>query len=288
MEFKEFEKEFVETLRARGVSFTQVDTVKRNDQVLHGFAPSTENGISPNFYLEDAFRAFQEGGVTCKDLVDGMLRAFKTTAPLLNSIPTIDRELVLQRAIPTLVNAGLNTKFLKNKPYVEFLDLAIVFCVPIGEVKRGVSFFYVTNALLDHCGIGLEELQRSADENAKTLLAPKCLSLLEVVAGVLPGENPGGCAVPMWVLTEGSGLCGAGVLLDKDFMKSVSKKLNGDFVILPSSVAECIAVPYHKEMVIGDFKNMVSEVNQAELKPSEILSYSVYLYEGSSGKIKIL
>ena len=70
------------------------------------------------------------------------------------------------------------------------------------------------------------------------------------------------------------------MLLYDSFLQQVYEKLGGKFFILPSSIHEVIVMPLASAPPITDSQKMVEQINRSAVKEEEILSDSVYLYDG--------
>lgn len=84
---------------------------------------------------------------------------------------------------------------------------------------------------------------------------------------------------------------GASVILDTDFLKSLSDRLDeSNLCILPSSVHEAIVVPVPEninyDILIKQCKEMVKSVNET-LDPMDILSEDVYIYNYYDNNISL-
>ena len=65
----------------------------------------------------------------------------------------------------------------------------------------------------------------------------------------------------------------------------MQKHQTEQLIILPSSIHEVLLIPYSEEMAEMDFQGMVREVNETSLSEEEILSDSVYIYDGNELKL---
>lgn len=68
-------------------------------------------------------------------------------------------------------------------------------------------------------------------------------------------------------------------------MSKISKDLNADLWLIPSSIHEWIIVPKTKEMNYDQLKTMIQDVNTDAVNERDILSDHPYLYERKSDKI---
>ena len=91
----------------------------------------------------------------------------------------------------------------------------------------------------------------------------------------------------MYVLTNGTGELGSGVILAPDVMKAAKEKI-GNFVILPSSIHEVILVPITEEsMNVDSLNNIIDSVNTEQVAPKEQLSDKAYLYNFTTNELEV-
>lgn len=90
----------------------------------------------------------------------------------------------------------------------------------------------------------------------------------------------------MLILSNEERTHGATVLTDIETLNKASDILGGDFYIIPSSVHEVMAVKVRDGVNAEQLRTRVQEVNDNELEPKELLSYSVFFYERSSETVK--
>ena len=83
----------------------------------------------------------------------------------------------------------------------------------------------------------------------------------------------------MYVLSNEQKCYGAKFLLDTDRMDEIAKQLNGDFIVIPSSVNEVIIMPNADTLDREMVEEMIVTVNTNEVPDKEILSDHVYCYD---------
>lgn len=89
----------------------------------------------------------------------------------------------------------------------------------------------------------------------------------------------------VYVLSNADKLNGAAALLDSKTMEDISEKLGGDFIILPSSIHECIVLPVNENMDRHTLEAMVQDVNAGQVAPEERLSDHVYMYDSQEKEL---
>ena len=90
----------------------------------------------------------------------------------------------------------------------------------------------------------------------------------------------------MYVLTNQSRLYGAAELLDGNMLKRIAEQLQGDYMILPSSVHELIVLK-DTDRPHNELADMVKEINSTCLAPDEVLSNHVYRYDRKTREVSI-
>ena len=88
---------------------------------------------------------------------------------------------------------------------------------------------------------------------------------------------------PMFVLSCEDKLNGASQILNKDIMKKVVERIGSDFYVLPSSVHELLLVRNDAGVDPAYLRQMVREVNAAEVQESEQLSDNIYTWSADAG-----
>ena len=84
---------------------------------------------------------------------------------------------------------------------------------------------------------------------------------------------------PMYVLTNKEMTFGAAAIIDEEFMWDVYDKIGGDFIIIPSSIHELIAVPMTEMENNKDYvNNMIKDVNRTQVEQKDRLSNHAYKF----------
>ncbi len=242
---------------------------------------------TPCIPLESLY-AMHQLGESLEKIVDKVVAIVKNNPNLtddnIEKIKEWDyaKELVEAR----IINTENNREFLSDVPHREFLDCSVVYYVNISDWELGDchASMKVTNQHLAIWGITVDEL----DDYARRNYLKKEMtfqSMDEVMAELLGEEIKEEDLMevankPMYVLSNRERQYGAVVMLDQDTLKSIYKKLNDEFYILPSSVHELILVPGEMSMEVMELKEMVTSINATEVSEEDVLSNSIYYYDG--------
>lgn len=245
--------------------------------------------MSPTIYIDDMIQDCVEGIRSVTSVVEEIYQIDRNTKNPDVSIDNLfDKEFVLNNTICYLVNREQNKELLSGIPHKDFLDLAVIYRIILNEAEDGISSTIVTNELLDRTGISQKELQAAAINNICNA-GFEVINLLQLMAeryGIsIP--NPGENEVPMFVMSNSKRMYGSAVMLCNSYLKEAASAIGEEKIILiPSSIHEIIAIS--ASLDIEDVKMMVKEVNSTELRPEEILSDNVYLYDSSCNKLTLL
>ena len=238
----------------------------------------------------EAHRDYKKGKAM-EEILQDVMKTYEEALQNINldSLSGIeDWEQVKGRLAFRLLSKERNKETLENYVYKDFLDLAaiVTFCAEIDE--QGVKAIRVTHDLAERWNVSKEEILQAAEENTEALFPVRMEPILDTLCRVadisrddLPEEVLAEEDSPqIMVLTNYLGVNGATVLLYDSFLQQVYEKLGGKFIILPCSIHEVIVMPLASAPPITDSQKMVEQINRSAVKEEEILSDSVYLYDG--------
>ncbi len=304
MIFEQFKTKVCSALReAMGKEYeiAYKEITKNNGVVLRGIIIVREDSnVSPTIYLDELYEDYQAGrafGDIIYDILCVYQRNAKEIQMDMNFFTQYDK--VKKRVLYKLVHLESNRKLLEDIPYKKWNDLAIVFYYAMEEEYCGKATILIRNSHLVMWGIDIDTLNQDAEQNMHRLLPVELLPIKKIIQEFLSknlqqhiGEEelgiPEDVSSMMYVLSNCERIFGAASILYSDAMKELTRKLNKNLIILPSSVHEVILVPDNGLMDKTFYKDMVKEVNDTQVEPEEILSYNVYYYDRMTDKIKIL
>lgn len=182
----------------------------------------------------------------------------------------MDREYVLNNVKP-LIQDIANEELLKGTDmfYVVEGSFVMLFYIPVNLDDAGVNgHIKIRKSFLNNIEVSEKELIESAMEHLKRDLSVRSMS--EIIGLDMIEEDRS-----MYVISNKETYFGsAGILLEETYEK-LSPILGYVFVILPSSLHECIAVPYTGDK--EDYLHMVMEVNETQVSAEEKLADHVYI-----------
>lgn len=290
--FKNTIKTLVEKKMGEGYTISLNNVTKNNGIILTGLSIMEDGcNISPTIYLDALYAAYEVGQMTEDEVVEDIIRSYERnkTNRQVDMRQFFNYEFVKDKIVYKLVNKEKNAALLKQVPYIEYLDLAIIFNVLISSEKMGQATILIRN---EHCklwGVDSEQIYKQACLNTPNLMSYTLMRMKDVIEemmGEIPAEAGDMSSVPMYVLTNEKKVSGAGCILYPDLLADFSKAA-GSFFILPSSIHEVLLLPTESKEDVEEMKLMVQEINRTQVQDEEVLSDSVYFYDAESNKLSI-
>ena len=271
---------------------------KNNGVMLRGLLVLGENqNVAPTIYLDTFLEAY-ESGATFRSILDRLLDICREDmlreAVDMEFFRSFER--VRDRICYRLIGRKGNEELLEDIPYIEFLDLAICFYYAYHGESLGDGTILVHNSHLELWDTCTAELFGLAKRNTQKLFPWVCNSIAEVL-GEIAGEDESSeeadeeaflQEIPMQVLSNDKRTQGAVCMLYPDVLDTLSGKGKRNFFILPSSVHEVILLEDTGAGSIPELKKMVTEVNATQVAPEEVLSDSLYYYDSTDKRVKII
>lgn len=268
MEKTTFIERIKEELQEMGVENLEVINVERADKKYTGLTVKVPNTPSPVINMDALYAAYISGKSDMNECI-GMAQEILAMKPdfAFDVRDITDWEKAKTRLYLRLFGANC------SGIYREVEDLNLV---PYLEISPE-SQVRVTPQLLDCWGIDEETLFDTARENQETL-RPASIKSLEEMLGFDTG-------LPAYVISTGTGVCGAGVIFYEGIMDELHEELGEDYYILPCSIHEVIVIPQSMNDNVEEVASMVRAINGDCIEESERLSDSVYAYDGEFKKI---
>lgn len=303
MEYQEFlyavEGELNQRLK-EGEKASVYTAVKNNGKEKKGVMIERKgSNAAPTIYLEGFFVRFQRGE-SMEKLVREIMTFYETVRVEQIWDPTQFEHYseVSDRIVFKLVHKMKNKKLLKEVPYVDVLDLAIVFYVLLDLDRNGMACIQISNEHLEKWGISRDELFTVAVKNVKKVLPAEFFTMQHAIGQMLDvtqeqeAENllrevRSEKKDVMYVLTNSSRNYGAACMIYPHVLEMIGDMLKEDFYILPSSVHEVIIVPESKGLDPDEMDAMVDEINETQVEPEEVLSSHAYFYQRKGRRLML-
>lgn len=275
-----------------------INPVKKVNKTYDGLViKKPGQGICPTLYLNDLYESYLKTG----DFDSEIKKAAETyidavnKGGIYNSSILTDPEYIKENLFFQLINREQNKEMLKEIPYREYLDLAIIYRIKAANVNEGegIASAILNNNILEIIGFSEKDLFSIASANTKKLFPPTIENIEDILmkrSAALPLDEVNiqnlDYAIPMFVLSNSCMVNGAASMLYEEGLKVIADALDSDLYILPSSVHEVIVIsakegdPYY-------LAQMVADINATEVNLSERLSNQVYLYDRDLRKVSL-
>lgn len=273
-------------MAAYQISDIRLNRVSKNNGVtLMGLCiMNPDSNIAPNIYLETFYEEYLNGKPLSEIAVEILRINRQNQMEHFPAYPLQSFDAVMNKVVYRLVNKEKNTERLHNIPYVDYMDLAVIFCIVLDETREGIASVTVTNDMMKCWNISIEELYGIAHKNTVKKFPVLLKSMEEILLESIVSLNTydteeSGCAIPMYVLTNMKKLNGAAVVLYDNQLRNLAEYFGGDYFLLPSSIHETLLIPVMDATDNpSELKEMVMDVNKVCVRDEEFLSDSVYRY----------
>lgn len=263
----------------------EVSTIWKNNGIAETAVSIMEKGknVSPTIYLDEFYQKFMAGD-TLEELAKYIV-VLNEKYKLNDSINVdffVNYESAKSNIVFKLINLEKNKKLLERVPYVEYMDLAMVFYYLVQDEKIGNATILIHESHLKMWKVTRADIYRLALVNTPKLLPAAITGMREVIEQMLGKkvfqEEDMDYDVPMYVMTNPMKMNGAATMLYPDVLKNFSNALGKNIYIIPSSIHEVILIP--QMGTEGERLNeMVREVNEMQVDPKEVLADHVYYYD---------
>lgn len=291
MEIKEFAEKVCKAVQRElgGEYQVELQEIKKNNGiVLHGLIIlSHGQNVAPAIYL-DSFLETYKSGTTFATVIRRLLSLYRKKNPG-ESVEIAffgSFENVKDRICYRLIGRQRNEEMLEEMPYIEFLDLAICFYYAYRGESLGEGTIPIFNSHLEMWGTSTAELYRLASENTPRLFPWACGSVS--MALDRREEEPLFDEIPLMILTNSRRTHGAAALVYPGILEKVTRQEAKGFYIFPSSIHEVILMEDINMGGAEEFKKMIVDINDMQLAPEEILSDSLYYYDTTEKRVKII
>ena len=262
--------------------YIEYNKVQKNNvnKEAYRLIPKTQKTCSPVAYCEN-FENCSDNTEIAKELINIWNKGKSYEIPDIEELGS--REFILKNVYPKVV-ANTNNELIDGQHLVfkEFLDMFVIYYVNIGADNEGTASYNVQEKMIANAGIDMEELHSQAIKNLEKEVSIKDMQdIIMNIIGITDESEFDFSQVPeenqMLVLSKKDSMYGASVILCASVLEKLDSFWNGEFVILPSSVHECISVR-SDGFTLQEMKEIVMEINDTEVSPEDRLTDSVYVY----------
>lgn len=281
------------------------DVLKNNSLHLTALCMiSGESNVSPAVYLDSFYQKYQETHDFLQICLD-IKSLYEKERPHdgFSSECLTDYRWIRDHICYRLINRAKNEKILRDTPYISYLDLAIVFFIPVNIKAGRADCINVKNALMQEWGVAdASELYKEAHRNTCRIFKGQIDSMMDIFreasgrkeeispdtfAGLIDAEAACSNRPSMFIASNSERLYGASAILYEGLLKSFSEAIKDDLIILPSSVHETILVPVSAVSNPDFFREMVVEINKT-VAVDEVLSDNIYYYDHGLDRVNLI
>lgn len=255
--------------------------------------------ISPLIYLDSQFNDFKNGKTTIPEVVDYVVKNGKIKTRQVDMRRFLNYEEIADSIVYRLINTGRNKKLLEDLPYIEFMDLSIVFQCILEEDACGTASILIHNVHLKLWDVTVNDLLCAAEKNTPLLRGYELKSMTDVLREIKESEPSEEVdydaymeeiinSVPMYVLSSRNRIDGAACILYPTLLADICDSLQSSFYIIPSSIHEVLVLPSDSTDESAKIREMIKEINDTQVSAEEILSYSLYFYNRDGNRLYIV
>lgn len=182
-----------------------------------------------------------------------------------------------------IISSSFKNELITNDVYVEdFLDTVLYFSCIVRSDNNGIASIKVTNKIMEMFEFTPLVLHRYAEFNMSTMMYIRPISqVLAEMMGCDPFEGSG-VDDRLYVLTNTSKCDGAAMIALDVALENLESILGNDIFIIPSSKHEVLAISSADFNDCEALIQTISEVNNTQVKPEDLLSYNLYRYKNGS------
>lgn len=266
---------------------------KNNEEVMYVSIRREGENILPLMYVAEQDLENVPTEELARAIVDRYYSLPKT--PRFELSFATDLEAARDKIYYRMVSAN-NAAYLEGKVYEEYLDLAKVYYVRLDE---GASVV-VNEEMLANWGVSKEEIIAIGNENMlnskyEVIDMANVYIKAMMAAGASREEAESNVELmleeadaKMVILRYENNISGASVILNKPALRECSNLIGGDYIIIPSSTMEVIAVPADIDATEEAILEMVEQVNATAVEAQDVLSNSVYRYNAETEEVTLI
>lgn len=200
-----------------------------------------------------------------------MMEAFQGIGDVMECL--MDREFVLDHLYIGLQKVSKDSIVKRPTQFCGIESYLYVYVSDNGECHKTAR---IGKRVLDEMSINLDEAWNRAEQN--TFSEIKIGSIFNMIG--MDEFDSEELYVPMLVVTNTRGFRGASSVLDVNTIRTVANRFGSrKLVMLPSSIHECILIPYEENMTLDELNFMVRSVNESEVESEDVLSDRAYILQ---------
>ena len=259
---------------------------KNNGKIYDGLVIiNPKFNIAPTIYLNPYYHWYLDG-VSMDSILDAILSTYHDVSPTEDFDISFcsDYSKAKDHIVMQLINYDKNSKKLEHIPHVKYLDFAIIFQFYMDSSLPEYGTITVTDKLFEKWKISMEDLIRTAMTNTPALFPSSIIDMEEFLHSKSSKLSGMFADIPhsdfkIYIITNTRRINGAACILYPGILSSLSKKLGGNLLLIPSSIHEFLVMPLSIAPDTNDMNEFICEVNATQLKDEEVLGERYYIYD---------
>lgn len=306
MKFDEFQETFREALekavRESGDALTvkpcSIAKLNYGEREAYTLVPKgTASSTGTLFYLEDCYLQHLQGYSIEEILSRGLEKErdfMDAKREFLTRPDTFAWEKIKDKVFVITYGYEKNQKLLDQFPHIRRKDFAATYHILLEQGEDSYSHIAITNSIAVKLGIGVAELHETAVQNSMRWMPDTLESISDVFQTLQPDENQRAEELegflesppfPLDVLTNTKRNLGASVIFYPGVLERIGEKYPKGYYLLPSSIHELMVIPKMQGSSWRTCEEIVREVNQTTVSPSDFLSDHVHAYDPSRKRL---
>ena len=244
--------------------------------------------IAPTIYLNPYYHWYLDG-VPMDSILDAILSTYNEVRPTEDFDISFcsDFAKAKDRIVMQLISYDKNVKKLSGIPYIKYLDFAIIFQIYTEVSYPEYGTITITDELMNKWGVSTEALIRAVLKNTPSLMPYSLLNMAEYIKSKCPEyaklmNDVTTDDIPVYILTNQRKINGATSILYPGILSSLSKKLGGNLLLIPSSIHEFLVMPLDAGVETSGLSEFIREVNATQLTDEEVLGERYYIYDSKT------
>lgn len=185
-----------------------------------------------------------------------------------------------ENIIGQLVNADAGWNRLFDVPHRKFLRMYIVYHLNVSSIRQEskiIDTIIIDNDLMRRINMTKDDLYSTAVINMGKPYIANTAEFLQLDSHLYDpvGDN-------LLIISNTNLVYGAFAITQDTVLTSVSKRIGGDFIILPGSVNEMYAVKLYPNMDMDDIQTWANEVSHMVKDDTEFITTDIYVYRSKS------
>lgn len=298
MDFDQFCQYIIERIKEylpekyKDAEIIEKNTEKLNEKYVGFILYDKEQEIFPTINLTGLYEVYCQGEEV-EEILRKTAKSLMTRPEQFDTQAFLDYEKVKKNLFIRVSSLEPNLSIVNTVPHMHILDMIITYHVAVysnGEFSGSVM---ITNDLLHKYRITKEDLHSDAMRNSQRILPVKIAPIEKIIQELISNNvieerssKNEKSKYKMIVVSNDTGINGASALFYPNTMKRLSKMVDGNYFILPSSIHEVIVVPDDGTMEFNELNAMIEEINVKEVAKNDVLSNQCYYYDAELNLIE--